>query len=123
MPVIPARRPARAGYRRLQLTRGSIALIATAVAIVATGELAGFRVDLYDVAPNNEAARGSELTTDDIVGIRTFIPADTVTVTTDVVYGVQRDGARLTLDVCSPIPPPSASQSDSAATPDSGLDR
>ncbi|WP_105036363.1 alpha/beta hydrolase [Cryobacterium aureum] len=109
-----ARRPTPRSQRRL--TRGSIALIATSVAIVATGLLAGFRVDLYDVAPDDPAARASELTTNDVVGIRTFMPGDNVTVTTDVVYGTQSDGALLTLDVCSPAPPRSTSTPDPSAT-------
>jgi len=115
--VTPARRPSRATYRRRQITRGSVALTAT---VVATGLLAGFRVDVYDVAENGAEARGSELLTTDVVGIRTFMPGDGVTVTTDVAYGTQPDGALLTLDVCSPIRPPTLGGPDPTATADAG---
>lgn len=115
--MTPARRATRAGHRRLQRTRGSLALAATAAAIVTTGLLAGFRVAVYDVAPEGAENQGSELTTTAVVGIRTFTPSDAVTVTTDVVYGTQRDGALLTLDVCSPIAPKSADRPDPVSTP------
>lgn len=124
-PVTPARPPRRAARHP---TRGRVALAATAVAIVATTLLAGFRVALYDVTPDGPGATESELVTDDIVGIRTFVPGDNVTVTTDIVYGTQPDGARLTLDVCSPTrarstarPAPTASAGTaSAGTADAG---
>ncbi|MDJ0350362.1 alpha/beta hydrolase [Cryobacterium sp. PH29-G1] len=115
--MTPARRPTRAGRRRLQRTRGSLALAAAALAIVTTGLVAGFRVDLYDVAPPGAENQGSELVTTEVVGIRTFTPSDAVTVTTDIVYGIQPDGAVLTLDVCSPMAPHSATSPDATATP------
>lgn len=75
---------------------------AAAVAVVTTAVLAGFHTELHPVTPHEPGATGSELVTTDIVGIRTFAPRPGVTVTPDVVYGTQADGALLTLDVCSP---------------------
>ena len=98
------------------LTRARVALAATVVAIVTTALLAGFRVARYDVAPDGPDATDSELITNDVVGIRTFAPGDSVTVTTDIGYGTQPDGARLTLDVCLPTPPGSTATPAPAAS-------
>lgn len=71
------------------------------VAVVGAAVLVGFHTELHPITPAGGTA--SELTTRQVVGIRTFTqPAEGITVTPDVVYGTQSDGSLLTLDVCTP---------------------
>ncbi|HSP76842.1 MAG TPA: alpha/beta hydrolase [Cryobacterium sp.] len=98
------------GHPRLGSRRIRLLTIAGAVgiAVAATTLLGGFRPQLYSVTPDEPGDQRSELVTTEIVGIRTFQRPDGITVSEDVVYGTQADGAVLTLDVCSPPITPAA---------------
>jgi acetyl esterase len=76
---------------------GAVLLVA-----VGTGALTGFHAPPHPIVQSDPTATGSELTTTEIIGIRTFTPPSGITVTADVVYGTLADGTILTLDVCSP---------------------
>ncbi|MBC7443307.1 MAG: alpha/beta hydrolase [Ramlibacter sp.] len=99
------RHPARLGSRpsRLPAIVGVIILIGAVIAgiIVAAGFRAGQTeqgrppASATATAPGGSAGRA-------IIGIRTFVPPDDITVTSDVAYGTQPDGTPLRLDVCSP---------------------
>ena len=88
-------------FRRANRRRALAALAAAAVAVTAAAVLSGFHTSLHEITPPG-SKQTSELTTAQVVGIRTWTPTADVSVTSDVTYGTADDGARLDLDVCSP---------------------
>lgn len=83
---------------------------AAGIAAAGAGLLSGFRADVRPVTPaassipSESGVMGSELTTTEIVGIRTYVAPTDVLIDADVEFGNRPDGTLLTLDVCSPPP-------------------
>ena len=88
--------------------------------LLGTGALTDFAAPPHPVVQTDPTETGSELTTTDIIGIRTFAPPPGIVVTADVAYDILADGTVLTLDVCSP--PPSVDTNDADATDPAGTD-
>lgn len=87
------------GSRRVR----ALAIVgAVTLMLVGTGMLTGFHVPTHPVVQTDPTTTGSELMTDEIIGIRTFTPPADIDVAADVVYDILADGTMLTLDVCSP---------------------
>lgn len=93
-------RPRAARPRR----RALIALAASAAALSGAAMLSGFHAELHDINPAG-SDETSELTTAEVIGIRTFAAPAGIAVDPDVTYGTREDGTRLDLDVCSPAAP------------------
>lgn len=88
--------------------RASIALAASALAVVGAATLSAFHPELHDINPAG-SNRDSEITTAQVVGIRTWQPPAPaagstagIRIDADVTYGTREDGTRLDLDVCVP---------------------
>ena len=95
---------ARSGSRRIRLL--AILGVAAIVALLAGG-VAATSFNFGQTGPvrvpgtSTDAAPGAS-PEQDLIGIRTFVPPDGITVISDVVYRTQPDGTPLRLDVCSP---------------------
>ncbi|GAA3886700.1 hypothetical protein GCM10022381_31000 [Leifsonia kafniensis] len=99
------------GTRRIRILASvGAALLVT----VGTGVLTGFHVPPHPVVQSDPTATGSEVTTSEIIGIRTFTAPPGITVTADVVYDILADGTMLTLDVCSPADADTSADEDAA---------
>jgi acetyl esterase len=96
------RHPARSGSRRIRLLAilGAVIAVGT-IGIVGIVEAAGDHAGPTATIAGPGGSTGGS-TAEAIIGIRTFVPPKDITVTSDVVYGTQPDGAPLKLDVCSP---------------------
>ncbi|MFF3601899.1 alpha/beta hydrolase, partial [Kitasatospora indigofera] len=86
---------------RSRRTRVFTVLAALSAGLVATALLSGFHVGVREVGDAGDIAV-SELTTPEVIGIRTFTAPSGIRVTEDVTYGTRDDGTLLTLDVCRP---------------------
>lgn len=110
MPLKPA------AVGRSRRTRAVAVLATLGVALAATAALSGFHAGVRELDDSLRAA-GSELTTTEVIGIRTLADPVGVRVTADVVYGTSDDGTVLTLDVCSPERPREGPQGTAAELP------
>lgn len=97
---------------RSRRTRVFTALVALGAGLVATGLLSGFHIGVNELGDASDIAV-SELTTPEVIGIRTFTAPNGIRVSEDVTYGTRDDGTLLTLDVCHPA----------ASTADTGEDK
>lgn len=86
---------------RSRRTRVFTVLAALSAGLVATLLLSGFHVGVRELGDAGDIAV-SELTTPEVIGIRTFTAPSGIRVTEDVTYGTRDDGTLLTLDVCHP---------------------
>jgi acetyl esterase/lipase len=86
---------------RSRRTRVFTVLAALGAGLVATLLLSGFHVGVRELGDAGDIAV-SELTTPEVIGIRTFTAPSGIRVTEDVTYGTRDDGTLLTLDVCRP---------------------
>ncbi|MET1019062.1 MAG: alpha/beta hydrolase [Microterricola sp.] len=86
---------------RSRRTRVFTVLAALGAGLVATMLLSGFHVGVRELGDAGDIAV-SELTTPEVIGIRTFTAPSGIQVTEDVTYGTRDDGTLLTLDVCRP---------------------
>ena len=91
-------------FRSASRGRALATLVAGSIALTAAAALSGFHVNLHEITPPG-SRQTSELTTAQVVGIRTWKPTSALSVTSDVTYGTADDGARLDLDVCAPPTP------------------
>lgn len=90
------RLPSLSGLRRI---RPLTIALAAVLAVGGTAALAGL--------DSGQARPSTSETTEPVIGIRTFDVPRGITVTENVVYDVEPDGAPLTLDVCTPPTGPS----------------
>ena len=86
---------------RSRRTRVFTALATLGAGLVATMLLSGFHIGVRELGDAGDIAV-SELTTPEVIGIRTFTAPNGIRVSQDVTYGTRDDGTLLTLDVCRP---------------------
>lgn len=86
---------------RSRRTRVFTVLAALSAGLVATLLLSGFHIGVRELGDAGDIAV-SELTTPEVIGIRTFTAPSGIRVIEDVTYGTRDDGTLLTLDVCRP---------------------
>lgn len=98
---------------RSRRTRVFTVLATLSAGLVATLLLSGFHIGVRELGDAGDIAV-SELTTPEVIGIRTFTAPSGIRVSEDVTYGTRDDGTLLTLDVCRPA--------DSAPTDDAATD-
>lgn len=89
---------------RSRRTRVFTVLAALGAGLVATLLLSGFHIGVRELGDAGDIAV-SELTTPEVIGIRTFTAPSGIRVIEDVTYGTRDDGTLLTLDVCRPADP------------------